>query len=319
MKNKTALLLILATAVFFAANSQSTIIISENFQLWEATEDTDETTCSAGVVIEDNNTREMTLTVQGGTAKIPVTLIKCGIAPECESRRVEGANPPGSIENFPGVTTGWVLLNKLTDGDPTNDPDIPITIKTIDESPDTIGEFIFGPVPQIDSIIFAHSATGSQRGIRIYKSTNGVDWVNASPDDEFCDGADTQRGDVNTVVINETNVYIKFTSGFRLVDSTSQYSRLHNLDVYGIPGKLSNINNVKQNNTKIYYNSGSDVLIVDENVISVNIYDCLGKLIKSQHGPNLQTISMSGLRKSIYIIEAYDNNNNRIVKKIIKY
>jgi hypothetical protein len=192
-------------------------------------------------------------------------------------------------------------------------------MENMEESPDTLGEFIFGPVPQIDSIVFAHSNTGSKRGIRIYKSSDGETWENASPDDEFWDGEDCQLGDVNTVVIDATNVYIKFTSGFKQSDLTSQFSRLHNIDVYGTPGTLSyNVDKIRQPDVKIYYNNGSDLLIVNGKVNTINIYDPLGKLIRTVQEKDISSVNISDLRRSLYIIEAFDDENNRIVEKIIK-
>lgn len=304
MRKKITILFLLAVAVVYIANSQSTLIISENFQSWEPTEDTDESTCSAGVVMEASLTRTMTLTTQSGTTDITVSMIKCGIAPECDSRRVEDGGLP---ENPAGITRGWVLLNKL-DG---------YTWDNFEESPDTIGEFIFGPIPQIDSIVMGHSATGSNRGIRVYKSDDGENWERAT-EDEFTDG-DSQAGVVHRVDIGATNVYIKFTSGFKQSDGTSQYTRLHNIDVYGIPGAGAGyIDNMKDPDIIFYYNSGSDLLMVNGKVNAINIYDCLGKVVKTVQGEDITSVSMADLRSSLYIIEAFDHNQNRIVKKIIK-
>ncbi len=288
-------------------NGQSTLIISENFQNWEATEDTNPDTCSRGVVLEDLNTRYMTLTTSSGTVEIPVTLIKCGIAPECESRRIEDG---GATENLPGVTTGWVLLNKL-DG---------YTIDNYLTSPDTLGEFIFGPVPQIDSIKFAHSNTGSNRGIRIYKSTDAVIWERAS-EDEFWDGDDCQLGDVNTVEINATDVYIKFTSGFKQSDQTSQYSRLHNIDVWGIPGDVSKINNTNIDMLNIYPIPAKDFIIIELAADATNselqIIDILGRAVYSCFiDRQTSSIDLNNLNSGIYFIQI-TNNDEKYVKQLM--
>ncbi|MBN2272971.1 MAG: T9SS type A sorting domain-containing protein [Bacteroidales bacterium] len=292
-----------------SVNGQSTLIISEDFQDWEATEDTDPDKCSAGVVIEASLTRYLTLTVSSGTIEIPVTLIKCGIAPECESRRIEDG---GATENLPGVTTGWVLLNKL-DG---------YTIADYLESPDTIGEFIFGPVPHIDSIKFAHSATGGNRGIRIYKSSDGETWERAT-EDEFWDGDDSQLGDVNTVEINATDVYIKFTSGFKMSDETSQYSRLHNIDVWGIPGDVSYVNYTETDMLNVYPVPAKDIVVVEltEDVVNseLQIIDVLGKTVLSRvvDGQTL-TLDISSLNSGMYFIQIIRNDEKHVKQLLVK-
>ncbi|MBN1414893.1 MAG: T9SS type A sorting domain-containing protein [Bacteroidales bacterium] len=292
-----------------SVNGQSTLIISEDFQDWEATEDTDPSTCSAGVVIEASLTRSLTLTVSSGTIEIPVTLIKCGIAPECESRRIEDG---GATENLPGVTTGWVLLNKL-DG---------YTISDYLTSPDTIGEFIFGPVPQIDSIRFAHSNTGGNRGIRIYKSSDGETWERAS-EDEFWDGDDCQLGDVNTVEINATDVYIKFTSGFKMSDETSQYSRLHNIDVWGIPGDVNYVNNTEMDMLNIYPVPANDFIIVKLAADDVNselqIIDVVGRTVYSRVvDRQTSSIDISNLKSGMYFIQITHNNEKYVKRLMVK-
>ncbi len=309
MKKLLLAITMLTIIGIMGVNGQSTLIISENFQEWQATEDTDPSTCSAGVVIEDSITRSLTLTTSTGTVEIPVTLIKCGIAPECESRRIEDG---GATVNLPGVTTGWVLLNKLNGA----------TIADYMTSTDTIGEFIFGPVPQIDSIRFAHSATGGNRGIRIYKSTDGVIWERAS-EDEFWDGADDQLGDVNTVAINETDVYIKFTSGFKQSDETSQYSRLHNIDVWGVPGVVNNIDETKTDMLSIYPVPAKDFIIIKLAADAVNstlqIIDVLGKTVYSGIvDKQTSRIDISNLKSGTYFIQIKHNGQKYVKQLMVK-
>ena len=305
----TAMLIIIGMT---GVNGQSTLIISENFQKWAPTEDTDDTKCSAGVVHEYDITRMLRLVTTGDTVEIPVTLYKAGIAPECESRRIEDADPPGSIENLPGVTTGWVSLNKLNDA----------TIDNFETSLDTIGEFIFGPVPQIDSIRFAHSTTGGGRGIRVYLSSDGVNWERAS-EDEFWDCADCQRGDVNSVEIMLTDVYIKFTSGFKASDGTSQYSRLHNIDVWGVPGTISSNRSISRESNKlnIYPVPAKDYFYLDLAADATNselqIVDIVGKTVHScvvyqQKSP----IDISHLNSGIYFVQI-SHDQSRYVKQLV--
>ena len=296
-------------------DGQSTLIISENFQEWEDTEDLNPDTCWKGYVFDYVIYRELSLVTSTRTAEIPVTLYMCVIRPECDSRRVQRAEPPGSIPNFPGVTTGWVLLNKLTDEFN--------TIENFELSSDTLGEFIFGPVPQIDSIVFGHSATGGGRGIRIYKSTDGETWENTSPDDEFWDAADCQLGDVNSVVIDESDVYIKFTSGFDEGDKDSQFARLHNIDVWGVPGVLNNINNTKIDKFNIYPLPAKDFIIVELAEEAVNsemqIIDIVGKTVYSSVvDRQTSRIDISNLNNGIYFIQITLNDEKYVKQLMVK-
>ena len=148
--NKILLFIAVVTFGAITTYAQSQKIIEENFQLWVPTEGTDTVDCES-FPHEIENFRSMELTTSGGTLPIEVTLIKCAISPDCNTKRV---NRGDATENTEGVTTGFVSLSKAP------------------EPTDTIGEFIFGPIPQIDSIQFSHSATGSNRGIRIYTSSD---------------------------------------------------------------------------------------------------------------------------------------------------
>ena len=293
--------------------AQSELIISENFQTWEATEDTDDSKCSAGVTIQNENTGTLEILTEDGVKEIQVTLIKCAIAPECESRRVEDSGTPPTVDNLEGITTGWVMLNKLSDG----------KVETYTESLDTIGEFIFGPVPHIDSIRIGHSATGGNRGFRIYTSYDGIEWQRPT-ENEFWDGADCQRGDVNTVEIYESDIYIKITSGFKRSDSTSQYTRIHNIDVWGIPGVLTSNDVVAENEMlSVYPNPAKGVIKVDVADELANgklqIIDVLGKTVYNcMLNQQKSTIDISKLHSGNYFVQVSNNKKTSVKQLIIK-
>ncbi len=311
---KTLLSIAMLTIIgMMSAFGQSTLIISENFQGWEPTLDTDDTKCSAGVQHEYDITRNLRLVTTGDTVDLPVTLYKAGIAPECEARRVEDADPPGSVENLPGVTTGWVSLAKISDA----------TIDDIEFSPDTIGEFIFGPVSQIDSMRFAHSATGGSRGIRVYFSSDGENWLRAS-EDEFWDGDDSQAGDVNSVEIMATDVYIKFASGFKQSDGTSQYSRLHNLDVWGIPGTISSNRSISKESNKltIYPVPAKDYIYINLDAEASNselqIIDVVGKTVYRDVYQQESPLDISNLKSGLYFVKITNDQDSYVKQLLIK-
>jgi len=275
---------------------QSTLLIEEDFQDWEPTEDTDPADCEAGLVHEAENVRQLELTVTEGTVDIDVTLIKAGIAPDCDTKRFERDGTPSTE----GVSVGYVSLSKTE-------------LET-----DTIGQFIFGPIHQIDSIRFAHSATGSNRGIRIYKSSDGETWERAT-DNEFNDSPDSQAGDIHTVAIDATNVYIKFTSGVDQTapDPVSQHSRLHDLWVWGEPGGgYVGVESLQQDELTICP-IGSGLFRIEGDCAALVIYNTVGAVVYSQTGNNLSTLDLSGVPKGVYIVQAKDRSGQLFVKKIL--
>lgn len=90
----------------------------------------------------------------GGSGK--VTLIKYFVSPFCNCKKV---NRGDLTECGVGITTGWVSLAKAP------------------EETDTIGEFILPKLSNVGKIEVGFSCTGSNRGVRIYASTdNGANW-----------------------------------------------------------------------------------------------------------------------------------------------
>ena len=298
MKRNLLIITAILSIGYFNVFGQSEMILYEDFQEWEATDDTDPADCENGLVLEYQLTRTMSLLTSSGEIDINVTLVKAGIAPECDTKHV---NRGDVTENSPGVTTGFVSLNKQP------------------EPTDTIGEFIFGPIAQIDSIVFAHSATGNPRGIRVYKSSDGSTWERAT-NDEFNAGLpfDTQRGNVSKVELGETNVYIRFTSGVDGSDA-SQFSRLHNITVYGVPGEGPvSVQTNKLTEFKVYAVSGTDMFKLEGKFKKVVVYNTLGAVMKSVFTPYGQTISLNGAPNGIYIVKAIDDTGAEMIKKVIK-
>jgi len=302
--------LLLLTVILFAGIATAfgqTLIIDENFQLWDPTEDLHADPLDSCWVVaqEDTVYREMDVVTSSGLEQITVTMIKVRIAPDCDSRR--GYDGGANTE---GVTTGWVELNKLQD-DYAN-------VNDWELSADTIGQFIFGPIPQIDSIRFAHSATGSQRGIRIYFSFDGENWERPT-DDEFWDCADCQAGAVNTVEIFESDVYIMFTSGFKMSDGTSQYSRLHNIEVWGTPGEIDRTGiHDKKVESLIFEALGDNKYQIKGEINKIQLFNTLGGIVDIMSG-DTDVLDLSPLTSGIYIIRATDKQGVEYMQKVFKY
>lgn len=291
----TFLLLTVLTGGIYSFGQSSELIISEDFQDWEPTVDSNEADCEDGLQFETENIRQMELTLVGATENINVTLIKCGISPECDSKRFERDGTPSTE----GITVGYVALSK------------------IEAETDTIGQFIFGPIPHIDRIVFGHSATGSNRGIRIYKSSDGETWERAS-DDEFYSGTDSQAGEVNEVTMDETDVYIMFTSGIKQSDGTSQHSRLHNIEVYGIPGEPIAVAGPQKAESVSIIPAGSGLFRLEGEISMVSVYSTTGALVYSMKGNSLNIMDLTGVPEGIYIVQTRDKSGQLFVTKILR-
>ncbi|MBN1180922.1 MAG: T9SS type A sorting domain-containing protein [Bacteroidales bacterium] len=286
--------------------AQSELIIDENFQQWDPTEDTNPDTCELGLVHVDSFIyRDMSLVTSSGTVPISVKMMKAAISPTCGSKLYNRDGDPMPD----GVSLGFVQLAK------------------IDTVTDTIGIFVFGPIAQIDSIVFAHSATGSGRGIRIYKSyTNDTTWERATLD-EFTDG-NSQLGVIHKVDINDTSVYIKFTSGIKQSDETSQHSRLHNLKVYGIPGEYVTptiIQNTRQINStlSIYPTPASSFVNIKAPMAitkgSLEIYNLVGIRVYNQEvNQQLTKVDVSEYTQGVYIVQLKANNKVYTRQMVVK-
>ena len=284
---------------FYVLGQSSTLIISDNFQGWEASQEiVAPDSCEAGYEHYPELSGTLELLTASGNVDIPVTLIKCAISPECGSKK-EPSN----------VSIGYISLMKM-DGKTMSD----LVIEDYGSDEDTLGQFIFGPIPQIDSIVFEHSATGSERGIRIFKSLDGEVWERATQD-EFYDGA-SQNGMTRSVAIDEEEVYIKFTSGFK-VDETSQISRLHNLMVYGVPGEVVSVNTQRVESLSVYP-EGSGLFRIEGEFSALTIYSTSGTIVYSRSKDVGNTIDLSAVPAGIYIVQAKDRSGQILVCKLLK-
>lgn len=295
----TYLFLTILTSSMYVFAQSSELIISDNFQEWEASQEiVAPDSCEAGYDHLPELSGTLELLTASGNVDIPVTLIKCAVSPECGSKK-EPSN----------VSIGYISLMKMPDKTMSD-----LVIEDYGSDEDTLGQFIFGPIPHIESITFEHSATGASRGIRIFKSTDGSVWERAILD-EFNDG-DSQNGMTRTVDINEEDVYIKFTSGFK-IDETSQISRLHSLMVYGVPGEVVAINAQKAESLSVS-SIGSGLFSIEGEFKALTVYSTIGEVIYSKTGDIENSIDLSGVAKGIYIIRAQDRSGQIFVTKIVR-
>ncbi len=306
MKKLLPLFVIMTLLGTFSVFGQSELILEENFQLWEPTEGvySELDSCGTYPPSEYLVTREMDLLTSDGWQTIKAHMVKVVIKPECPSRRVydSGGTLPA------GVSVGWVQLQKITDEFN--------TVENFDLTADTIGELVFGPIPQIDSIYISHSATGSKRGFRIYTSPDGEYWERPT-DLEFWDCADCQAGDSNVIEIFENDVYIKITSGFADdTDKTSQYSRIHDIRVWGTPGVFQSIENPALSETRKILYLGDNKYQLDTELTRASVISILGKETRIRKTDNM--LDLSSLAPGIYIIKAENSQGTIYVEKVYK-
>lgn len=300
MKKSTLLTLIISFITVFGVFAESQKIINENFQNWDATRDdiVVPDSCESNLPHPYMSEGYLDLTTSDGVEEISVTLIKCGVSPECNSKRV---NRGGTGND--AISVGFVSLMKVT------------------EEMDTIGEFIFGPISQIDSIRFGHSHTGSERGIRFYTSYDGEDWEMIG-EDEFNTSDDSQAGEVESIVINDDDVYVRITSGVGNDGETSQIARLHSLEVFGEPGEyvppVSGIKEIEKSNLEVL-TIANGMYKIKGDLNTMQVYNTLGCNVNANINLNTNTIDLTGMSNGIYIIRAEDSNGKISSAKVYKY
>ena len=277
------------------------MIIDEDFQSWPATEGVvsdPPADCEATPNIPGPDFYELTYET-GGTGQMK--LIQYFISPECNTKRV---NQGETAENAPGVTTGFISLRK-----------------TIEET-DTIGEMWLPKLSNVTEIEFAFSCTSSDRGVRVYTSIDdGVTWegpwTEDGPGDVEIIGADTKLGVVYWIPIERDNVIIKFTSGVDY-DGVSQYTRIHNILVTGVPGgPETGIGTHSKNSLDAFYVPGRG-LVIKGPAIGASVFDVTGKLVARSGEAGDQVMDLSGEPEGTYIVSVRNTAGETFRKKFVK-
>lgn len=301
MKNILTLSFVLLAGILCAQAQDAELIIDEDFQTWPATEgvvsdppaDCEDFNHIAGPDLYDLPYET------GGSGK--VTLIKYLISPECNSKRV---NQGESATNAIDVTTGFVGLTKTS------------------EEGDTIGEMWLPKLTNVTEIEFGYSCTSSDRGVRLYTSTDdGVSWEGPwtmdGPGVGEIIGSDTKLGEMYVLDINRDNVILKFTSGIDN-DGVSQNSRIHNIKVWGVPGGAETGLGEQDAASIISYYAAGTGLVIKGEVSSVRIYDLGGRMVAQSYQAGDQVIDLSEQSDGTYIMKATDMNQNTLTRKFLK-
>jgi hypothetical protein len=279
------------------------LIIDEDFQDWPATEDVKSEpgdSCERFHHIAGPDMYDLAYET-GGSGQ--VTLIKYLISPECNSKRVNQGEV--SIDLQFDVTTGFIGLTK-----------------TVDEG-DTIGEMHLPTLSNVTKIEFGYSCTSSDRGVRLYTSTDeGATWEGPwtadGPGIGEIIGSDTKLGEHVELDINRDNVILKFTSGVDL-DGVSQNSRIHDIKVWGVPGSHeTGIDEAEASGIHAYYVKGTGLVIKGE-VESAAVYDLTGRVILRSDQAGDQIMDLSGFADGTYIFRATDIHQRGYTKKFSKY
>jgi hypothetical protein len=301
MRKLTTLSIVLFMGIIASFSQDPVLIIDEDFQDWPAT---------AGVKSDPPDSCEKFHHIAGpdlyplqyetgGMGQ--VTLIKYLISPECNTKRV---NQGEAAQNAIDVTTGFIGLTK-----------------TVEET-DTIGQMYLPRLSNVTDIEFGYSCTSSDRGVRLYTSTDdGATWEGPwtadGPGVGEIIGSDTKLGEMVVLSINRDNVILKFTSGIDL-DGVSQNSRIHNIKVWGVPGAPeTGIEEMKTTFIRVTYIHGTGLVIKGE-VISVKIYDLEGRMIIESYEAGDQVIPMEGRADGTYILTTEDTGHRIYTTKFIK-
>jgi len=286
-----------------AVNAQEPeLIIEENFQDWPETDRADPDAdpndlnawCEQTLFLPGPDDFDIYY-LTGGKGKI--TLIKYQLSPFCSTKKF---NRDG-IEPTEGVSEGFVGLMKVS------------------EETDTIGQMYLPKLSNVTKIWFTFSCTGSNRGVRIYHSLdNGETWENTAGYEILATG-DAQMGDwfeIEDLDLND--VIIKFTSGVDVSD-VSQISRIHDVQVWGVPGSKEtgmDIREIAEITARYIPGTG---LVLEGNIASVKIFDLTGRLVRESEIMGNQTLQIDNLSDGVYILQAFDAESRVLNKKFMKH
>jgi hypothetical protein len=289
---KKQLLFIFFVVLTLSSYSQNETLIDENFQGWTRTESAGYPDGACETVTHRTDSTITYNLLTGGTATI--TLKQFAVSPTCNSKKV---NQDPTLSNGIGVTTGFVSLNK-------------VSATNVDT-----GFFMISKLPYVTSIEFAISATGANRGIHLYKSTDdGVTWIKVGG--EFQD-ANSQFGALFTQTINENNVMLKFVGGLdNKVPPVSQIVRLHNIKIVG--SSAVGVKKISKKNTITVSQKENGLLRIDGDVKNIRLINNSGVTLKTSKIKGSQNIDISSLAKGLYVVEVTDTNGNLTTQKIVK-
>ncbi len=293
MKRNLLTFVLSVLAVFFTVHAQTAeTIIFLNFQDWTASPEvySDADSCETGQTFNPGPDKFQIDYLTGGSGEIE--LWDYVVSPVCNCKHWNRDGQDCAID----ITPGWVELGKLSDPD------------------DTIGTLILPKMTNVTWIEVGFSCTGDGRGLRIYASTDdGENWTGPIGG-EHLDG--NQDGAFATEDINMDNVIIKLTSGVDNSD-VSQYARIHNIEVKGVPGgPETGVSEMTARSIEAYYTSGEG-LVVKGDVHYLAVYDITGRLILESHETGNQTVPLTSLSDGVYFVKAFDRNHKVYTRKFV--
>ena len=127
----------------------------------------------------------------------------------------------------------------------------------------------------------------------------------------------SQLGVFVTEEINSDNVMLKFTSGISQ-DGISQNSRIHNIQVFGVPGPAElGILDPKIADITAYYVTNKGLVIKGE-LYQASIFDLMGRMVKKSNTSGNQTIDLSNISDGVYILKGLNKDGRVFVQKFVK-
>jgi hypothetical protein len=135
--------------------------------------------------------------------------------------------------------------------------------------------------------------------------------------DHIPTSGNSQLGIFVTEEINADNVMLKFTSGISQ-DGVSQNARIHNIQVYGVPGPAeTGLIDHKVTDITAYYVSGKG-LVIRGDVYETAIYDLMGRMVKRSNTTGTHTLDISNFSDGVYIVKATNTDGKVYVSKFVK-
>ena len=289
----TCTLVPLLLGAFISANAQEVV---ENFQTWamagwKANPDSTLGTCESGSFV---NAPQPNLTYKEtyGNVSIDYTIVNGGVAPNCLPKGHYGTATSPAVAITPGVSAGYVSLNKNALAD--------VTVEG--------GSLITSALPYIYSFDINLSGTSSARHATVsYSVDGGSTWTSV------LDVSDVGKaGNVYTDnTVDTTNVMLK-------VSSYEQIVRVHDLSLY-----LTNPNAPTGIETRTWFQNGASISVRDHDVIvsnspsdgSFQIVNVNG-IVLAQENIKKGTEASFVIQKSGLYVLKFETNNQLLTKKV---
>ena len=137
---------------------------------------------------------------------------------------------------------------------------------------------------------------------------------------KFNQGFDTVNNSSVTTLIDELGNYNGTLNGFALTGATSNWKAGSSITTGNTCATLSNSDFETTSNFKVYPNPSKGIFNINtEEVLAIEIYDIVGKLVKTTKLEiGTSSVDISNLNSGVYLLKTINSENKSQVFKLIK-